>query len=1002
MNLSLTTTTVTASRRIVGRLALMGAVAAAFGAAAVAPASAIEFEQLGVATTDLSGGVARQAGSHPDATVEFWVPPRDDPQATAVRPAEQPHRFTIDMPPGFLGNPLAAQRCTEVDLKAANNGNNAVCPVGSQVGIATILKKGGEGSASEQAAVFNIEAPEDRPAVFAFNYLGTVVKITPSVRPTDYGITVDSGAISQGMLIWGARVTLWGVPADRSHNAQRWGPLANGAIFLRPATTQAPRKPFLSLPGSCTSTPSILTARLDGWDTIGQFTERKLTKDLSGRDFVATDCDKMPFNPQARVSVPTRQAEAPSGVDVELTVPQADLPDASSTAHVRDVTMQFPAGMVVSPSSAAGLRGCSSAQIALGTHDVPSCPRASKLGTVVAETPVLENALEGDIYLAAPHDNPFGSLLGLYIDVKGPGFRVKIAGRLNTDPQTGQITATFANNPQLPFSSLKVKLPGGDNASLATPAACGRYVATNDITSWATPEVHHLTSPVNVDSGCDRGAFAPVFTAGTVGNAAGTSSEFALRIERGDGQPHLRSVTTTMPGGLLANVGSVPLCGEADAAAGTCAENSRVGTTRTLAGPGSTPLGLPGKVFLTGGYKGAPYGLAIVVRAIAGPFDLGTVVVRAAIHVDPRDGHVTVVSDPIPNMLNAKGKDGVDNGFLLLLREVQVNVDRPGFMLNPTNCAPKEIGATIGAVPGQSVTAASRFQVADCSALGLEPKVALTLSGKGQTTDGKHPAISAVLTQPAGDANLKKAKVTLPLSLALDPDNAESDGLCSFIEGSKDDPKCPASSVVGTATAVTPILGEPLTGPVYFTKNVRKDPKSGREIRTLPKLVIPLKGNGILLTLTGTSAVVDNHLVTTFDQIPDAPVSSFKLNITGGKKGILVISGDKADICKSTQIANQEIDGQNGKQADTDITISTPACKTKVLSKKTTKKSVIVKVAGLTPGKLTVSGKGIKKTTKSIAKATVATITARRTKGKPAKVIVSFDAGPAKARTATK
>jgi hypothetical protein len=1000
MNLSHTTTAV---RRGAARLTLVGAAAAVFGAAAVAPASAIEFKHFEAETTNLSGGAERQAGAHPDTTVEFMIAPREDSSGGAARPVDQPHQLTVDMPAGFLGNPQVAERCDDVRLKAGVGSLRAACPVGSQVGLVTILKQDGSSDLIDRVPIFNVVPPDDRPAIFAFNYLGAVVKITPSVRPTDYGITVDSGAISQGALVWGARVTLWGVPADRSHNPQRWGPQFGGLYFDFPATTQAPRKPFLSLPGSCTSTPSVLTARLDGWEAIGQFAERKLTKSLSGRDFVTTDCDKMPFIPGAQVSVPTRQAEAPSGMEVELTVPQPELPDAPSAAHVRNVTMQLPSGMVVSPSSAAGLQACSPAQIAMGTHDVPTCPRASKLGTVVAETPVLEHALEGDVYLATPHDNPSGSLLGLYIDVKGPGFRVKIAGRVNTDPQTGQITATFANNPQVPVSSLKVKLPGGENASVATPAACGHYTAATDITSWATAEVHHLTSAVNIDEGCDRGAFAPVFSAGPVGNAAGASSEFALRIERGDGQPHLRSVTTTMPAGLLANVGSVPLCGEADAAAGSCPESSRVGTTRTLAGPGNTPLGLPGKVFLTGGYKGAPYGLAIVVRAIAGPFDLGTVVVRAAIHVDSRDGHVTVVSDPIPNMLNAKGKDGVDNGFLLLVREVQVNVDRPGFMLNPTNCAPKEIAATIGAVPGQSVNVASRFQAADCSALGLEPKLALTLSGKGQTTDGKHPAISAVLTQAAGDSNLKKVKVTLPLSLALDPDNAESDGLCSFIEGSKDDPKCPASSVVGTATAVTPILNEPFTGPVYFVKNVRKDPKSGREIRTLPKLVIPLRGNGILLTLTGTSDVVDNRLVTTFDLIPDAPVTSFKLNINGGKKGILAISGDKADICKSNQIANQEVDGQNGKQADADIIIATPSCKTKVLSKKTTKKSVIVKVAGLTTGKLTITGKGIKKTSRTIAKATVATITAKRTKGTPGKVTATLKpAGKAKARTATK
>ena len=294
----------------------------------------------------------------------------------------------------------------------------------------------------------------------------------------------------------------------------------------------------------------------------------------------------------------------------------------------------------------------------------------------------------------------------------------------------------------------------------------------------------------------------------------------------------------------------------------------------------------------------------------------------------------------------------------------------------------------------------SRFQVAGCSALGLKPSLSLSLSGKGQTTDGKHPAISAALTQPAGQANLKKVRVALPLSLALDPENAN--GLCEFVDGSKAEPTCPTNSIVGTATATTPILDEPLSGPVYFVKNVRKDPKSGRDIRTLPKLVIPLVGqNGVKLTLTGTSDVVDDQLVTTFDQIPDAPVSSFKLNINGGKGGILTVSG--ADICKATQIAEQEVDGQNNKSADADVSIQTPSCPTRIISKTIGKTSVKLKIGGLGAGKVTVTGRGIKKTTKTITKSTVATITARRTSGRPGKVTVSFDpTGPAKARKTTK
>jgi hypothetical protein len=713
-----------------------------------------------------------------------------------------------------------------------------------------------------------------------------------------------------------------------------------------------------------------------------------------------TGCERVPFAPSVLAEAPSRSVESPTGLDVELKVPQGEAPDGLSTAHVRDVTVALPEGMVVSPSSAPGLEACSPSQIGLGTDAEPTCPRASKLGTIVAETPLLEEPLAGEVFLAQPNENPFGSMLGMYMVVRGPGVLVKIPGRVNADPSTGRVTATFKNNPQLPFSALRVKLPGGENAPLATPASCGTHQTATGIVSWATPEVHSLSTPMTIDQGCDRGGFAPAVSAGSVGTAAGEHSTFALRIQRADGQQHVRSVTTTMPTGLLANIASVPLCGEAQANAGTCDEASQVGSTRTAAGPGTSPLTLPGKVFLTGGYKGGQYGLAIVVRAVAGPFDLGTVVVRASISVDPIDAHVTVVSDDVPNILAVKGKDGVANGFKLLLRDIQVNVDRPSFIINPTSCAPKAIGGSIGSYGGTTVPIAARFQVDGCAGLDLQPGLALTLSGKGQTTDGKHPAVAAVLTQKPGQANLSKVRVALPLSLALDPDNAN--GLCEFVDGSKVEPTCPKASVVGTATAVTPILNEPLTGPVYFVKNVRKDPKSGREIKTLPKLVVPLIGpNGIKLTLTGTSAVENDHLVTTFENIPDAPVSSFKLNIIGGKGGVLTVSG--ADICKSTQIADQQVDGQNGKNADTSISIQTPSCPLKVVSKKVGKTSVAVKVSGLGAGKVTVSGKGIKKTTKTIAKATVATITAKRTKGKPAKVTVSFDpVGPAKARKTSK
>ena len=381
----------------------------------------------------------------------------------------------------------------------------------------------------------------------------------------------------------------------------------------------------------------------------------------------------------------------------------------------------------------------------------------------------------------------------------------------------------------------------------------------------------------------------------------------------------------------------------------------------------------------------------IVVPAQAGPFDLGRVAVRSALFVDPVDAHVTVVSDPVPTIVA---------GIPLNIQKINVTIDRPGFMANPTNCAPMKIGSTVSSA-SKAVDGTTPFQVGGCASLRVDPKLTLGLSGKGQTTDGKHPALTAHLTMPAsGQANLKRAKVSLPLSLALDPDNSQSDALCEFEVGRQTVPDCPASSIVGSATAVTPLLAQPLTGPVYFVKNVRIDPKTGRQIRTLPTLAIPLRGGGITLVLRASSQVVKNRLVTTFDAIPDAPVSDFKLVINGGKKDILVVSG--ADICKASQIADQQIDGQNGKPADASVSIQTPSCLTKIISKKVGKTAISLKIGGLGAGKVTVTGAGIKRTTKTITSATVATITAKRSKGRLGTVKVSFlAAGAKKAKTAS-
>jgi hypothetical protein len=558
------------------------------------------------------------------------------------------------------------------------------------------------------------------------------------------------------------------------------------------------------------------------------------------------------------------------------------------------------------------------------------------------------------------------------------GIQVKLPGKVRVNAQTGRIVASFTDNPQVPVDAINLELDSGPRAALTTPGTCGPKTITTRLRSWAG---HDITRSSTFDVACTSGlgGFAPSFTAGSADRDAGTFTPFAVGIRRPDGNAALTGLSMSLPVGLLAQLkGNL---------------NTQVGTVTAFAGPGPNPFALPGKVFLEGPYGDAPFSLKVVVPAKAGPFDLGEVVVRQKIYVDPITAQVTVVSDPVPTLVK---------GVPVQLQRLDVDIDKPHFVVNPTSCTAKTISGTLRSVDGQTAAVTNRFQVSACSSLALKPSLALSLSGKGQTTDGKHPAISATVSQPEGQANLKKVRVTLPLSLALDTENAN--GLCEFVDGSKVTPTCPKNSIVGTATATTPILDESLTGPVYFVKNVRKDPKSGRDIRTTPKLVIPLVGqNGVKLTLTGTSTVADNQLVTTFDNIPDAPVSSFKLNIIGGKGGILVVSGNKADICTSTQIAEQEVDGQNGKTADADVFIQTPSCPLKVLSKSVGRTSVAVKVSGLGAGKVTVTGRGVKKTTKIITNSTVATITAKRTKGTPGKVTVSFDpTGPAKARKITK
>jgi hypothetical protein len=915
-------------RRIARAAVALTALGALVGVAAPA-ASAIEIKSLGASYTDINGNVERQAGSHPDVRFIFRVQDVVHPEnPELLYPVERPHRILTELPLGVVGNPAVAETCPEGLLKGALNGNAAACPVDSQVGIAEVF------GALAGLPVYNIVVPTGSPAMFAFNILGIVVKMTPTVRANDYGITIDSGTISQGLPIMGADVTLWGVPADPAHDAERYGPRYGGFIYEAPETTSAPLRPLLSISTSCPGAPETFTANVDGWKNIGLFDSGSFSSDLKGEPFVNTGCDRLPFEPEIEARPTTNLADAPSGLDVSLKIPQNTDPDDLAAAHLKSASVKLPAGMTVNPSSANGLGACSPSQIglvspigqakAIFNGADAQCPNASKLGTVEVNTPLIDHPLKGAIYLAEQNNNPFSSLLALYVSVEDPqtGITIKLAGQPKPDPVTGQLSVDFANNPQLPFQELKVNMFTGPRAALKTPMACGQFTTNTTMTPWTSPYGADKTpsDTFPITKGANSGACLgnesqapnkPAFSAGTIDPAAGTYSPFVMKLTRQDGTAPIKAIDATLPKGLLGKLAGIAYCpeaglaaaaskpGKAELAAPSCPATSRVGSVTVGAGAGSNPLYVGGSAYLAGPYKGAPLSLAIVTPAVAGPFDLGTVVVRTALKIDPESTQIKAVSDPIPTILQ---------GIPLDIRQIALNMDRPSFTLNPTSCDPMAILGSATSVFGQATALTDRFQVGGCGALGFKPKLSLNL--KGGTERGQYPALNAMLKARAGDANIAKAVVSLPHSEFLAQEHIRT--VCTRVQFAAN--ACPAASIYGKAKAWSPLLDKPLSGPVYLRSSSNP----------LPDLVADLNGQ-IRVSLVGRIDSVRGGIRNSFELVPDAPVSKFTLQMQGGKKGLLVNS---RNLCKSVNKAQVDFTAQNGKSQELQPVLSN-GCKKK-------------------------------------------------------------------------
>jgi hypothetical protein len=912
----------------------------------------------------VSGPAYTQAGGHPyEAWTAFQmnrVPTSDgffEVDGGSFR------NVRVDLPPGLVGNPTAVPQCPKtrripIDSAEVNsNPPEEFCPFESVVGFALLTFppaiQGGP-LQNRPSVVFNVEPPPGVAASFGLQFAGSQAFLDATLRADgEYAVSIRTRNAVNAVPVLGVRVALWGVPADPRHDAQRCiflPPLDAGEFLPRcdnilggePGTPTGPnpfpssleRKAFLTLPTACTPPGVGLETRMhvESWEPASAPADSSFVSHLPpgfelndestwdpstwGPPQGATGCDRLPFDPTFSAQPDSSLADSPTGLTVNLGFPQEGLddPEGLATAHLRDTTVTLPEGMTINPSGAGGLAACTDAQVGFNSVTPVQCPEASKIATVTATTPVLEEQLSGAVYIGSQlSDDPeSGDMFRIVLVLQNAerGIFVKLLGKVRADAQTGRLETSFAGNPQFPVSAISLRFKDGPRAPLAMPPDCGTKTVDASLSSWAGQLVHRSDS-FNIACTPDIGAFAPSFEAGTTNPTGGAFSPFAVRINRPDRQGYMSGLTIEMPPGLIGKLKDVPQCPDAQAAAGTCGIESRVGTATVGAGPGSNPFYIDGSVSLTGPYKGAPFGLSTAVRVIAGPFDLGMVVVRQSIFVDPVDAHITVVSDPLPVIVK---------GVPVRLRSIAVDVNRPGFTINPTSCGPKQIKATMVSTTGAVHQVTQPFQVGDCQALPLKPKLRLSLTGRKQLRDGGHPGVRAVLTQGAGQANLRSVQVKLPLSLALDPERAQSDDLCEFEAGKRVD--CPASSIIGRARAITPVLNRALEGPVYFVKNVRIHPRTGRQIRTLPTLLIPLKGE-VDIHLRAKTDVSRDKLVNTFGTVPDAPVSRFELTLKGGKRGILVVNGNP---CRRDRVADALMDGQNGKRADRAVKIGMP-CK---------------------------------------------------------------------------
>jgi hypothetical protein len=920
-----------------------------------------------------AGATFTRAGGHPHTLVgyvEFARMTRAKDNSLAV-PVEAVKDAWVDLPAALVGSPALLEECESSDLAVTAPDSplapTPTCPLGSQVGTVRVPYAGAELTAP--LPLFNMQPSPGVPARFGFNIVGTVVLLEARLRSeSDYGISVGARNVPQALAASGAYFEFWGTPGDAVHDFNRACP-GGSPLYEIPLSlvetceSGVSGSPFLRMPTSCTG-PLPWSAHSASWENPGAVLKTgapdlsdpkwKSTSIFSheepgfpsspndpttpwGEPQGMTNCASVPVKGEFEAQSTSIDAETASGLEVEVEIPNPGLenPEGIASSDIKAAKLILPEGMTLNPAVAEGLGVCAPAEYestALSFHPTPGkgCPDNSKIGVLEVETPLLEERIDGDIYVAQQDDpattapgaeNPFDSLIALYFVFKNPerGILVKLPVKVEPDPKTGQLVVSLDDLPQVPFSSFRARLREGTRSPLVTPPSCGTYETEIELTGWSDPDNPITrTSSFEIVNGigggpCPPGGvppFGPRFEAGSINNNAGSFSPFYMRLTRNDGEQNMTKFSSILPPGVLGSLAGVGKCpdsaialaksktGKQELASPSCPANSEIGRTLAGAGVGSVFANARGKIYLGGPYKGRPLSVIAITPAVSGPFDAGTVVVQLALTLNPKTAEVEVdgsASDPIPHILQ---------GIVLKVRDLRVYVDRPNFIINPTSCDESSAKATLfGSFldvfdPGddQAIALSTRYQAANCLNLGFKPRLKLNL--KGGTKRGGHPGLRAIYTPRPGDANIEGMVVRLPRSAFLDQAHIRT--ICTRVQFAAD--ACPKAAQYGYIRAWTPLLEEPLQGPVWLRSSDNK----------LPDLVFDLHGLVDVEVATRIDSIRGGVRATVTD-IPDAPLSKVVLRMQGAKKGLIVNS---RNLCARKSRANVATDGHNGKIRD--------------------------------------------------------------------------------------